>query len=173
MLKHELLALDSVSRDGELRSNSTLPFWFLFSLSPPPPPPSPYTGLPTWPTKICCVGRSEFSHRISLLTHIGVWFYLLAAVVVTPTWKLILAFNNPGFFVDASSEAFFGALLHFLSQSRGLDCCHLSRLWVLLYCICSEDSGFAKAYAQWDPVNLQSFILSQTRNNFFFMLVDE
>lgn len=101
-VKHKLLTLNSVSRDGELKSNSTLLFHSLFSLSPPPPS----IGLLAWPTKLCCLGRSKFSHRISLLTHIGVWFYLLAAVVVAPTWKLILAFNNPGFFVDASFEAF-------------------------------------------------------------------
>lgn len=151
-VKHKLPALDSVSRDGELKSNSTLPFHFLFSLSPSPPS----TGLPTWPTKLCCLGRSRFSHRISLPTHIGVWFYLLAAVVVAPTWNLALAFNNPGFFADASSEAFL-ELCSFPLPTQWPWLLSLKQAVDLLNCIFNEDSGIARACARWESVNLWFF----------------
>lgn len=168
-VKHKLLGLDNVSRDGELKSNSTLPFHSLFTLFPPPPLSA---GLPTWPTKLCCLGQSKFSHRISLLTHILVWFYLLAAaVVVAPMWQLILAFNYPGFSVDASSEAFWSSA-HFLFQTMLLDCCHLNKQFV---CWIASETRTAVLPNLTPDGSLLIWIFSscQTRNNFFSIAIDE
>lgn len=150
-VQHELAALDTVSRDGELES------WSLIPPTPssfPSPLPPPSIGLHTWPTKLCCSGQGNFSH--SLQAHIGVWFYLLAAVVVAPTWKLILSLlTTARFFVDASSEAF-SELCSFPLQTHRPWLLSLKQAVVLLNCILNEDSGIAKAYNQWESVNLWS-----------------
>lgn len=110
-IKHKLLARDTVSREGALTFNTTFPLLF-FSLY--------------WPTKLGCLSWSNFSHRTRLLTHIGLRFYLLAAAVVAPTWKLVLAFNSPGFLLMYSQRLFWSTA-HFLSKPTGLDCCCLNK----------------------------------------------
>lgn len=118
-VKHELPALDSVSRDWELKSNSNPP---LFS------PPS--IGLPTWPTNALLFGPEQvFSQDKSPDTHWSLGFIYWLLLLLLPRECSYSLLTTLGFLL-MHPPRLFRSSAHFLSLPSGLDCCHLNKQWV-------------------------------------------
>lgn len=127
-VKHELLDLDSVWGDGELNLPSSYTVAFSFFLF----------GLPTWPTKPCCIGQElVFSQDKSPDPHWSLVLFTGPMVVVTPKWKLKLAFNNLGVFCPSILWGLFGALLISSPNSAAVTV------------VTQTSGGFVELHLQW------------------------